>query len=168
MTSASVGSRIKKEREAANVTQAELAKRIGTASSMIGQWENNNRNPKAAVLGKIATALNISVDRLLYDSVVKTEVIPCRAWIIKIDDPSIDNYIYRIEAADSEAFSFVQNMMAQLVGDIRQYTPEARLSAAFNQLSEEGKAIAIQRIEELAKIPDYRAQKGSAEENENQ
>lgn len=168
MIPASVGSRIKKEREAANVTQAELAKRIDVASSMIGQWENSNRNPKPATLEKIATALNISVDRLLYDSVVKTEVIPGRAWTVKIDDPSLDNYIYRIEAADSEAFSFVQNAMAQLVGDIRQYTLEARLSAAFNQLSEEGQAIAIQRIEELAKIPDYRVQKGGAEENENQ
>lgn len=157
MTSSSVGSRIRKEREAAGITQAELASRIGTASSMIGQWENNNRNPKAAVLERIAAALNISVDRLLYDSVMKTEVLPGRAWVIQIDDPSIDNYIYRIEASDPEAFAYVQNVMANVVGDIQQFTPEARLTTAFNQLNEEGRAIAIQRIEELAKIPDYRA-----------
>lgn len=156
MTLSTVGSRIKKEREAAGVTQAELASRIGTASSMIGQWENNNRNPKAAVLEKIAAALNISVDRLLYDSVVKTEVLPGRAWVIQIDDPSLDNYIYRIEASDPEAFAYVQNVMANVVGDIRQFTPEARLTAAFNQLNDAGKNIAIQRIEELAKIADYR------------
>lgn len=157
MTSSSVGSRIRKEREAAGITQAELASRIGTVSSMIGQWENSNRNPKSAVLEKIAAALNISVDRLLYDSVIKTEVLPGRAWVIQIDDPSIDNYIYRIEASDPEAFAYVQNVMANVVGDIQQFTPEARLTTAFNQLNEEGRAIAIQRIEELAKIPDYRA-----------
>lgn len=157
MNSSSVGSRIRKEREAAGITQAELASRIGTAAAMIGQWENNNRNPKAAVLEKIAAALNISVDRLLYDSVVKTEVLPGRAWVIQIDDPSLDNYIYRLEASDPEAFAYVQNIMANVVGDIQQFTPEARLAVAFNQLNEAGRAIAIQRIEELAKIPDYRA-----------
>lgn len=155
MNPSTVGSRIKREREAAGLTQAELASRIGTASSMIGQWENNNRNPKSAVLEKIAAALNISIDRLLYDSVIKTEVLPGKAWIIQIDDPNLDNFIYRIEAVDSESFDFVQNMIANVVADLSQYTPEARLSSAFNKLNEAGKAIAVQRIEELAKIPDY-------------
>lgn len=158
MGSANVGSRIKKEREAAGMTQAELANKIGTASSMIGQWENNNRNPKSAVLEKIATALNISIDRLLYDSVVKTEVLPGKAWIIQIDDPSLENYIYRIEAVDPESFEYVQNMIANVVADLSQFTPEARLSTAFNRLNPAGKAIAVQRIEELAKIPDYQIQ----------
>lgn len=155
MNPSTVGSRIKREREAAGLTQAELANRIGTASSMIGQWENNNRNPKSAVLEKIAAALNISIDRLLYDSVIKTEVLPGKAWIIQIDDPNLDNFIYRIEAVDSESFDFVQNMIASVVADLSQYTPEARLTSAFNKLNEAGKAIAVQRIEELAKIPDY-------------
>lgn len=155
MNLSTVGSRIRRERESAGLTQAELASRIGTASSMIGQWENNNRNPKSAVLEKIAAALNISIDRLLYDSVVKTEVIPGRAWIIQIDDPNLENYIYRIEAVDSESFDLVQNMIANVVADLSQYTPEARLSSAFNRLNDAGKAIAVQRIEELTKIPDY-------------
>lgn len=158
MISSTIGSRIKKEREKAGLTQADLAERIGTASSMIGQWENNNRNPKMSVLQKIAAALNISVDNLLYDTVEKTEIVPGRAWIIYINDPSLDNYIYKIEATDAEAFNYVANAVANVIGDIRKYTPEARLTAAYNQLNDKGRAIAIGRIEELTKISDYRAE----------
>lgn len=56
-----IGDRIKNARIAANMTQAELAKRLGVAYQNIGQWESGKRNPKFDTLKKIAKALNVSV-----------------------------------------------------------------------------------------------------------
>lgn len=59
-----MGERIKNARIAANITQAELAKRLGVAYQNIGQWESGKRNPKLDTLQKIAKALNVPVARL--------------------------------------------------------------------------------------------------------
>lgn len=55
------GVRIRKLRKSCGMTQKELAERIGVASSMIGQWENGNRNPRLCTLSKIASACGTSV-----------------------------------------------------------------------------------------------------------
>jgi len=159
MSDSPIGKRIKYERKAAGLTQSDLAAKIGVAASMIGQWETDARTPKPETLDKIAAALNVSTDRLLYDSVVKKEIIPGRAWVIEIDDPALNNYIFRIEATDSEAFECVQNMMASVAGDISLLTPEARIAQAYNKLNDAGKIVAVERIEELTKISDYQAVK---------
>lgn len=59
--SGTTGTRIRRARESCGMTQVELAEKIGVASSMIGQWENGNREPKLCTLSKIASACNTSV-----------------------------------------------------------------------------------------------------------
>ena len=41
-----IGSRIKELREAANLTQDELAKKVGVTKSAIGNYEQNISSPK--------------------------------------------------------------------------------------------------------------------------
>ena len=61
-----IGSRIKSERQAAGLTQAELASEIGSKHyQIISQYERGTRTPKYETLEKIATALNIPVAKLL-------------------------------------------------------------------------------------------------------
>lgn len=55
-----VGERIKEARLAANMTQADLAERLGVAYQNIGQWESGKRNPKSDTIFKIAEALGVS------------------------------------------------------------------------------------------------------------
>lgn len=62
-----IGMRIRRLRKSCGMTQAELAGRIGTAASMIGQWENGNRKPKLCTLSKIALACNAPVSVLIDD-----------------------------------------------------------------------------------------------------
>lgn len=60
-----VGNNIKKFRKQKNITQKDMAKMLNMPSSTYSNYENNNREPNAATLKKIADILNIDVCDLL-------------------------------------------------------------------------------------------------------
>lgn len=59
------GKRLKLYREAAGLTQRELAEKIEVTHSNINYWENSSKLPKSNYLLPIAKALNVSVEELL-------------------------------------------------------------------------------------------------------
>ena len=52
-----LGKVIQTARKQTGMTQVELGEKLGVSGSMIGQWENDLRNPKPATVGRIAGAL---------------------------------------------------------------------------------------------------------------
>jgi transcriptional regulator with XRE-family HTH domain len=60
MLKVSVGARIRDQREARKMSQAELAKLVGLSSAAIWNWETKGRVPRRQVLAKVAEALNVS------------------------------------------------------------------------------------------------------------
>lgn len=60
-----IGKRIEKVLEKNNISQRELANRIGVDESIVSRIINGDRNPKADVLANIATALHTTSDYLL-------------------------------------------------------------------------------------------------------
>lgn len=60
-----LGSNIKKNRKLKDLTQKELANLVGVTASTITKYENNSLEPNIDTIGKIATALNTSVNDLL-------------------------------------------------------------------------------------------------------
>ena len=63
----SVGDDIRRARCAANLTQQQLAKRIGTSAQMISQWESGVRNPKYSTQKRIKEALSQPLSSPLAD-----------------------------------------------------------------------------------------------------
>jgi len=61
-----LGKNIKKYRQLAEMTQEQLAEAAGCSDRHIGQIETGKNIPSLAKTVKIANALNVSVDRLLY------------------------------------------------------------------------------------------------------
>ena len=59
------GSTIKQLRETRNLTQAELAKRIGVSSKTVSKWETAKGLPDITLLQPLAQALGISVIELM-------------------------------------------------------------------------------------------------------
>lgn len=59
------GERIKLARKGKNMSQKELAEKIGVSASMIGQYENGLRNPKVDTIQRIACALGIDWNQLV-------------------------------------------------------------------------------------------------------
>lgn len=60
-----IGEVIRKYRKDKNMTQEEMAKRLGVTAPAVNKWENGNSLPDIALLSPIARLLNISVDTLL-------------------------------------------------------------------------------------------------------
>jgi transcriptional regulator with XRE-family HTH domain len=60
-----LGLRLTELRQAAGLTQTQLAERIGVHPSNIGFWELSGTPPRGEVLPKLAHALGVSVDELL-------------------------------------------------------------------------------------------------------
>ena len=52
-------------RERANISQKELAERVGVTQAAISHWERGSRQPRVDMAVKIAKELNCTVDELL-------------------------------------------------------------------------------------------------------
>lgn len=59
------GDKLKKLREANNLSQQQLAEKLGMSPSGIGMWEQNRRQPDNETLKKIAQLFDVSTDYLL-------------------------------------------------------------------------------------------------------
>ena len=61
----SFGKKIQELRKEADLSQEELAKKIGTSGAIIGRYERNEITPSIEVAKKIAAVFNVSVAYLL-------------------------------------------------------------------------------------------------------
>lgn len=64
----SIGQRIRKYRKAINLTQEQLAEKIGISVVHMSHIETGNTKMSLSVFADIAEALDISADKLLYDT----------------------------------------------------------------------------------------------------
>lgn len=60
-----IGETIRKYRKITNMTQEEMARRLGVTAPAVNKWENGNSMPDITLLAPIARLLNISLDTLL-------------------------------------------------------------------------------------------------------
>ena len=61
------GQKMKIRRQELGYTQTELAKRVHTTQPYVSHLEKGNFNPSMNMIVKISSALDISVDYLLFD-----------------------------------------------------------------------------------------------------
>lgn len=69
-------SRLKAFREAAGISQRELARQIGQDQSNVRYWENSGNLPRSDVLLPMAKALGVTVEELLGEPRPKRVVTP--------------------------------------------------------------------------------------------
>ena len=62
---ATFGDRLAAARENSNLSQNDLAKRLGGKNSTIKSWENDNSEPRANRLSMLAGLLNVSITWLI-------------------------------------------------------------------------------------------------------
>lgn len=60
-----IGERITQLRKQQNLSQDELAKKVGVSRTIIGNYERNANTPSIEVLLKLAKVFNVSVDFLI-------------------------------------------------------------------------------------------------------
>lgn len=91
-----IGKRIADLRKANDITQLELAERLGVTDRAVSKWETGGSYPDITFLPKIADIFNISVDYLLRDKPqIKQRIDIFNAWndksFEKINNQFLDN-----------------------------------------------------------------------------
>ena len=66
-----LGERIKALRKQAGWSQGELAERVSTDASQISRYENGRITPSLDALARIAQALDVSLDHLVFDDIAR-------------------------------------------------------------------------------------------------
>ena len=98
-----IGETIRKYRKERNMTQEEMAKRLGVTPPAVNKWENGNSYPDIMLLAPIARLLDISVDTLLsFRGELTDEEI---RQIMSEADEKFKNDSYE------EAFAFIRKML---------------------------------------------------------
>lgn len=67
-----LGERITQLRKQQNLSQDELAKKVGVSRTIIGNYERDTNTPSIEVLLKIAKAFNVSIDFLVGEGKLST------------------------------------------------------------------------------------------------
>lgn len=60
-----IGNRLRTFREKNNITQAQIADKLGITQGAVSQWEAGATNPSIATISKLAAILGCSIDELL-------------------------------------------------------------------------------------------------------
>lgn len=123
-----IGERIKEARKEAHFTQKALGKKLGVSAAMIAQYENGTRTPKVNTLIRIADALDVSIVSLFDNT----------TWDIPIEDMG---ELKRALQTDNKSMYGLK---------------EKRIITHFMELNDKGQDKAIEQVELLTKIPEYR------------
>lgn len=89
-----LGMRIRKKRIEKNFTQEKLGELCDLSTAHIGHIERGTRILSVEVLFKIAQALEVSVDYLLFDSVENSDILSSISSTLKnCDKDRVDNFL---------------------------------------------------------------------------
>lgn len=78
-----IGSRIRKYREENNLSQKQLAEKIGVSNSRVSNWEQGLNRPDADTLAAICVALDVSPSLLLGIQVTGDELTEQERKVLK-------------------------------------------------------------------------------------
>lgn len=148
-----VGQEIQKARKKAGLTQEELGAKLGVSGSMIAQYETGKCKPKYETLNRIAEALEVNVTAFIGP----TEFAIQRTITIGIAFghafSNLENA--KINGASLDEISRLEAECALLGAKYDISSGEYSLLLAFNKLNEKGQDIAVEQLQEIAKIPEY-------------
>jgi len=125
-----IGQRIKLFREEAGLTQHQLAELAEVSREAIGNYEGGRRVPPVDIAQRIATALNMSVDDLIYPDGTK----PKKASV-PLDDEGMEALAKSLDARSKIITDIIQNL---------------------DKMNDDGKRKAVEYVRDLAKIAEYR------------
>lgn len=160
-----IGGKIKEMRNAAGLTQSQLAQLSGVAPITIRQYETGKRQPRIEQLQKIAKALKVSVAVFLPEKLERKYLeYENIAHDIKRDmiDSAVDYEEY--ESARKTKISDIQ--IGLILGENRRKRLE-KINASFDKLNDDGQQKAVERVEELAEIPRYQKKEVSEDQGKN-
>lgn len=132
------GARIREQRALKGMTLKNLADKLGVQYQTVQAWESGKRIPKEETIKKIAYALEITADYLAG----------------RTNGP----HTRMATQEDIEVF-FGGPTYSTKDGVEVTSEPKTPLLQYFSRLNNEGQAVAVERVKELAEIPRYQAKR---------
>lgn len=154
-----IGTKIKELRKEKGFSQKQLANASDLSVASIQGYEQGKYNPKKETLTKIAKALGVSVadldpDTYFFDLTDKQrniiELFAGTGGFKSLHDEPIDITKEQIEETKKRAIISLKD----------------KYLAYFNDLNDTGKEKAIEQIELLTKIPEYKKDPGNDNQNQ--
>lgn len=145
------GQYIKRARQKAGMTQAQLAEKLGIPYQSIGQWERDVRNPKLDTLKRIADALNISIQEL---AGIPKLVDEKNIWEL----PDISTQGKKTSDEVQEWLDLLKELRSasHLLSDVSLYEKiRVYVIDSLDSFTPEGLLRLVETINELKKVPDY-------------
>ncbi|MDE5566512.1 MAG: helix-turn-helix domain-containing protein [Anaeroplasmataceae bacterium] len=90
------GTRFQRLRKKYNLTQEDVASKVGVSAQAVSKWENDLSAPDISILPTLADMFHVSLDELLGREVVKTEILP------EAQRKNIDEMLFKINVDSSE------------------------------------------------------------------
>ena len=152
-----IGDRIKTVRMEKGLSITQLAKKMGVAEGTIRQYETGRRNPKPKTIEKFASALNVSVDYLCVDPD------EYKKWLEEIEQKTLLSHeaiqFFKLNHHFSLENIIKLGMLEEKL-DIQQKRWIESMIEMYFILNEKGQQVALERIRELTKIPEYQKEEG--------
>lgn len=154
------GGRIKEARKYRNLTQKELAAKLGISYQALAQWENDLRNPKQETLKKIGNALKID-----WTYFTDWEVRPDTVSAADGSYAEIEHQWEIVNNKISERAANINRLASTLKMHLISFTEEDFSSVEslvllfLTKLNDTGQQEALKRIQELTEIPRYQRTK---------
>lgn len=136
-----IGENIRKFRKERKLTQKQLGDRCGIDEANIRKYENGKQNPKLETIQKIAEALNIPWEVLLSNTSPSEKGAMVKAGIKDM----VDNF--NIE---------VDEIKPNMETSIEVLEQRHKYITLYDQLNGVGQNKAVEQVELLTKIPEYR------------
>lgn len=138
-----IGERIRELRNDRGMTQKELGERAGIAEPTIRRYELGKLNPKFETVQKIAKALGVFYFELLPEEL--------------LDANTVDDYIKKngLKPDDLPNYGMLVNNVMSVMSDTMKQSRETALLYHFHNLNDDGKNVALHRVQELTQLPQY-------------
>jgi transcriptional regulator with XRE-family HTH domain len=171
-----IGKNIKTIRKKLNITQKQLASRLGVSQQMIATWENSERELTITTVVKIANALEVDIGELFQESnntnpsYVLSKLPPNELYELACQAPDV--FGASINDGTCEVFYTDDNDDKQTLKRIvvsNNPLDNPDVKDLFKTLNKDGQQKLIEHAKLLAKIPEYQAEpvKGGSSDSDN-
>lgn len=163
MSGSTVGWKIKMYRKLRGLTQAQLSEKSGVAAITIRQYETDKRQPRIEQLRKIATALDVGLDKLVDVSSVSQSLnatIPFVDILSNIEKkPRVDGKIL-LSAEERDQIQELAKLVDNIPGEIldSEFLEKAMRNEyieLFDTFNFEGKYLALKMVSDLSYQSDF-------------
>lgn len=168
-----MGSRIREARKAANMTQVELATKIGINRATLSKYESGIIEPSVAQLRLIAEALNVTVGYLTgYETMGSKQFLDAlrRNDIRELErlsglpegtifstDLDVDDDVLPKKHQEGHYYIEGEKPVVSVQIELQEFKScEEQIIYFYSLLNDEGQRVAASRIQELSEIPRYR------------